>query len=127
MQRILIVDDEKPIRDMLDKFFSNKGYETFVAENFNEALKILDNHNIQMIVTDLNMPDMSGIDLCKEIRVKRPVAQVFAITGGEPHFFELAECRAIGFDDYFKKPVQLPILFNAVKNAFEKIERWKGR
>jgi CheY-like chemotaxis protein len=51
---------------------------------------------------------------------------IYAITGWSG-LFEIEECREAGFDDYFKKPISLDILFKSVEDAFEKLNRWKRR
>ena len=53
-----------------------------------------------------------------------PMSIIFAITG-YASIFELADCRDVGFEDYFKKPVNIKLLIHAVEEAFKKIERWK--
>lgn len=75
---------------------------------------------------DLNMPGMNGIELCKKIKTNMPMSIIFAITG-YASIFELAECREAGFDDYFKKPVNIKILTKIADDAFHKIERWKKK
>jgi CheY-like chemotaxis protein len=69
---------------------------------------------------------MNGIELCRQIRKTRPIAIIYAITGWSG-LFEIEECREAGFDDYFKKPISLELLFKSVEDAFEKLDRWKRR
>ena len=73
---------------------------------------------------DLSMPDMNGLELCCQVRQSRPVDLIFALTGYSS-LFELAECRGIGFDDYFTKPADLKLLKQVVEDAFEKQRRWR--
>ncbi len=122
--KILIVDDDEAIINMEKLAFSRAGYDVVSAESGEQALKILQQENIHVIFTDLNMPDMNGIELCMEIRRLLPIAVVFAVTGFAS-LFELAECREAGFEDYFVKPVNLKKLVKTAENAFEKLNRWK--
>ncbi len=122
--KILIVDDEEAIINMMKLAFSRAGYGVVSAESGKSALEILQQENIHVIFTDLNMPEMTGIELCREIRKRMPMAMVFAVTG-YASLFELSECREVGFEDYFVKPVNLKKLVQTAENAFEKLSRWK--
>ncbi len=122
----LVLDDEAPIRIMFEQAFSKAGYTVRLAESGEEALEILKQENIQVMFLDLKLPGMSGVDLCTKIRKDRPIAIIYAVTG-YTSLFELADCREAGFDDYFIKPVDLKVLFKAVEDAFEKLDRWKKR
>jgi len=69
---------------------------------------------------DLKLPGMSGMECCQRIRKDFPDAAVLVITG-YPSLFELADCRAAGFDDYFTKPMKLELLIRAAQTAFDKL------
>jgi CheY-like chemotaxis protein len=125
-RKILVVDDEKSIRDLFASAFSDTGYDVHLAENGEAALDILGGHEIELIFLDLKLFGMNGIELCRQIRKTRPIAIIYAITGWSG-LFEIEECREAGFDDYFKKPISLDILFKSVEDAFEKLDRWKRR
>lgn len=118
---ILVVDDEESIRDILEKAFGRAGYMVRSAASAEEALDILGQENIQVMFLDLNLPEMNGVELCNQIRKNSPIAVIYAITGYALPF-ELADCREVGFDDYFVKPVKLKILLKAAQDAFEKLE-----
>jgi CheY-like chemotaxis protein len=118
---ILVVDDEKPIRDILEQIFGRSGYMVRCAASAEEALDILQQENIQVMFLDLNLPGMNGVELCNRIRKNGPIAVIYAITG-YPEPFEFADCREVGFDDYFIKPVELKSLVKAAHDAFEKLE-----
>jgi len=122
-KKILIVDDEESIRDLFKQFFSNEGYTVTAVETGEEALELLKNTNIQVMFLDLNLPGMNGVELCEKIRMDKPIAVIYAVTG-YPSVFELLSCREAGFDDYFKKPVKLEAIRKAAEEAFEKIDRW---
>ncbi len=124
-KKILVVDDEKAIISLLEQAFSRKGYEVRSAMDAETALEILENETIYVMFFDLNLPGMNGIELCREIKKRRPVSVIYAITG-YASLFELADCRDAGFEDYFKKPVNLSTLMDRAASAFEKIERWKS-
>ncbi len=123
-KRILVVDDEKAILLLFEAAFTKLGYTVITTESAHEALTLLKKKEIPVMFLDLNMPEMDGVKLCREIRKDMPMAIIYAITG-HPSLFELADCRDAGFDDYFKKPVNLSTLVKTAEDAFEKIERWK--
>lgn len=125
-RKLLIVDDEVSIRDLLQSAFSDAGYSVHLAENGEQALYILKQHQIDLIFLDLKLFGMNGIELCRQIKKDKPVSVIYAITGWTG-LFEVEECREAGFDDYFTKPFQLDVLFKAVEDAFEKLDRWKRR
>ncbi len=122
--KILVVDDDKSIRDLLTKAFGEKGYTVKTAESGEAALEILKNGNFQLQFLDLQLPGMNGIELCRRIREDNPAAVLIAMTG-YVSVFHLVECRDAGFDDYFVKPFNVQVLLKAAEDAFEKIERWR--
>ncbi len=123
-KKILIVDDEVAILDVLKEMFTMNGYEVLVAENAEEALEILGNESIMVMFLDLKLPGMNGIDLCRQIRKNDNFAIIYALTG-YVNIYGFLECRRAGFDDYFIKPVNMKTLLEATEIAFKKIERWK--
>lgn len=120
--KLLFVDDEKKIRDLLKDTFSDD-YDVYLAANGSTALSLIEKNNIRIIYSDLQMPKMDGIELCKRIREHDTISIVCAVTG-YTKLFELQECREIGFDDYFKKPIDLSELVNSVKDSEVKLSRW---
>jgi CheY-like chemotaxis protein len=125
-RKLLIVDDESSVRDLFQSALSDSGYQVHLAENGEQALDILKQHDIDLIFLDLKLFGMNGIELCRRIRKDKPVSIIYAITGWAG-LFEVEECREAGFDDFFTKPVHLDIIFKAVESAFEKLERWARR
>ena len=125
-RKILVVDDEKSIRDLFTSALSDAGYDVHLAENGEEALDILERQEIELIFLDLKLFGMNGIELCRQIRKAKPIAIIYAMTGWSG-LFEIEECREAGFDDYFKKPISLDTLLRSVEDAFEKLRRWKSR
>ena len=123
-KRILLVDDEVTLLEMLKNSFEDlSDFEVMTATSGEEAIEILRKKRYPIIITDLKMPAMSGLDLCKWIRESNPLSYIIAMTGYQD-FFELKNCRAVGFDDYFKKPFDFNELLYAVKSAHIKMSRW---
>jgi CheY-like chemotaxis protein len=126
LQKILIVDDEKEIREVLHEVFSYHGYAPICAADAEEALKLL-TPDVQVMFLDLKLPGkMDGVGLCREIRKQNPSACIFAMTGYAT-LFELADCRAAGFDDYFTKPAKMELLLMATRQGFDKVKRWQKK
>lgn len=123
-KKILIVDDELPILRLLSQLFTKAGYEVSTAENAQDALKIIEESNIMVMFFDLNMPVMNGMELCKRVKSAKPMSIIYAITG-YASLFQLSECLDVGFEDYFKKPVNVSTLLKTAESAFEKVNRWK--
>lgn len=123
-KKILIVDDETAILNLLSQVFTKNGYKAFTSESGRKALQIIEDENIQVMFFDLQMPDMNGIELCRAVKKKKPMTIIYAITG-YASLFELSECLEAGFEDYFKKPVPVKKLIETARLSFEKTERWK--
>ncbi|MBN2810146.1 MAG: response regulator [Deltaproteobacteria bacterium] len=125
-KRVLIVDDEKEIRDLFRRVLESAGYEVETAASGEEALEIIEKKKFPLLLFDLNMPGMDGIELCKRVRTLLPISIIFAITG-YASLFHLHDCRQAGFDDYFIKPVSIKTLLDEVEIASKKIDRWLDR
>ena len=125
-REILFVEDDASILELFAQAFSKAGYGVQTAGNAEEAQEILKTRHFNVMFLDLALPGMSGIDLCKKIKKEKPLTIVFAVTG-YASVFELSDCREAGFEDYFTKPADLQLLFDAAAQAFEKVERWKRR
>lgn len=83
MNKILIVDDSRDIRDILSKVLSLMGFEAAVASNGNEALNLFLTNSFDLVLTDLEMPDLDGWTLALHIKDKSPNTPVVLITGSE--------------------------------------------
>ena len=103
---ILIVDDEKSILDVLISGLSNDGFKCFAAFNAKEALDILKREKIDFSLLDIRLPDMSGIDLCSEIKsLDQSIVNI--IMTGFPSFKSAVDSIRGGAYDYLVKPLEL--------------------
>lgn len=125
-RKVLVVDDEKTIREFIAELLSTLGYAPFTAADADEAKVLFQKEEIFVVILDLKLFGLNGIELCRQMRKERPLAIIFAMTGWSP-LFEIEECREAGFDDYFQKPIAPDLIAGAVAEAFAKIERWRGR
>ncbi|MCI5131179.1 MAG: response regulator, partial [Candidatus Electrothrix sp. EH2] len=80
MPRILIVDDELSMRDFLKILFENEGYETAVAPDAETALDLAINDPVDLVITDIRMPGMNGLDLLAELKQHFPDIPVIMLT-----------------------------------------------
>jgi putative two-component system response regulator len=103
--KILIVDDDKIALSLLEKTLSMDGHKIVTASNGREALEILGRDHIQMVVTDWYMPEMSGIELCKEIRTQalKGYTYIILLTTHDQKQ-EILTGLSSGIDDYITKP-----------------------
>ena len=124
-KKILIVDDEAPLRNILRKFLEKGGYEVFDAASGKEALGILEEEHIEVMFLDLLLPDTNGIELCRKIKEENPISVLYAMTA-KTSLFELPDCIEAGFVDYFPKPLKREKILSAAQAAFERLGRWRG-
>lgn len=123
LNRVLVLDDEDMIRMLLRKILERKGFEVVEASSAEEVLEILKNDTFHICFFDLMLPGMNGLELCRLVKHKNPVAIIYAITG-YTSVFELASCRDAGFEDYFTKPLKIEHIYKAAEDAIEKLKRW---
>lgn len=116
MSKILIVDDERSIRITLSEFLKKAGFTVFSAADANEALEILLSNDIDVVVTDIIMPKVSGIELISRIRTHSEIIQILIMTG-EPTVDTAVKAVREGANDYLSKPVARDVLIKAVINA----------
>ncbi|MBC8460738.1 MAG: response regulator, partial [Deltaproteobacteria bacterium] len=81
MKKLLIIDDERPILEMLEISLISEGYDVFTAESGKAGLEIFGQENPKLILTDIKMPGMDGIEVLKRIKEKDSEAEVIVITG----------------------------------------------
>ncbi len=119
MSRILVVDDERSIRNTFEIFLSKEGHEVFLAEHVDQALKILDEQVLDLVITDIIMPKSTGINLLNQIKAKNKDIPVIIMTG-EPTIETAQEAVVNDAHDYLVKPVSKENLLKTVKFALEK-------
>ncbi len=115
---ILIVDDEKNIRDGLAEAFSLEGYATLTAQDGQEAQNILDDHYVDLVVTDLKMPKVSGMELLQFIKRRWQNIPVIIITA-HGDISEAVAAMQYGALEFITKPLDLDHLLKLTKNALE--------
>lgn len=116
---ILVVDDEKSMREILEIFLRNEGYSVSVADNGAKAIEAIKNDIYDLIITDMKMPKVSGLDLLKNVKQMTPDTVVVVVTAfGTTE--SAVEAMKLGAYDYIQKPFQMDNIRLVVKNALEK-------
>jgi signal transduction histidine kinase len=117
---ILVADDEEDIRDVFEIALMDAGYTVFLAENGQNALEIFRKNRPDIVITDIKMPVMDGIELLKRIKRENPETQVLMITGHGDMDLTIRSLKHDAFD-FITKPVNVDILEIAIEKAVEKI------
>src|ERR687884_1009678 len=120
MSKLLIVDDEQGMRQLLSIVFGREGHEVRVAENGRRALELLREQPAELIVSDVKMPDMSGIELLRAARALLPEVAVVLMTAFAT-VDTAREAFKLGADDFIQKPFDVDELKLIVERALEKL------
>ena len=113
-KKVLVVDDEKEIADLVEIYLVSDGYKVFKANNAKEGLEILDQEEIHLVLLDIMMPGMDGLEMCRKIRETNniPIIMVSAKTQDIDKIVGLST----GADDYVAKPFNPLELMARVKS-----------
>mgnify|MGYP001345890182 CR=1 FL=1 len=113
-RKVLIVDDQNGIRVLLMEVFNNEGYETFQASNGKKALEVVRTHSPDLVLLDMKIPGMDGLDILKHIKNINPSIKVIMMTAyGELDMIK--EATDLGALMHFTKPFDIDELRMAVK------------
>jgi len=115
---VLIVDDDRHIRDILRELFISSGYQAQVAADGREALELFDTDRPSLTVTDVHMPVMDGVELLKKARAIDPDAAFLVLTG-VANVQTAVESLKFGAYDFIMKPVHMDELLIAAERALE--------
>lgn len=118
MPAILIVDDEQKMREFVALFLRSSRYTVFEAADGRTALNILSKETIDLIVLDIMLPDISGFDLCSQIRVRSSVPIIF-LTALADEEYQMIGYRVEG-DDYITKPFNASILLAKIQRVLQR-------
>jgi len=114
--RILVVDDEDIVRTSCSRTLSPEGYEVRLAKNGVEGLKMASAERFDLVLTDLKMPDMDGIEVLRIIKEKWPETAVIIVTGYQTVDTAVKAIK-LGAYDYIEKPFTPDALISAVAEA----------
>jgi len=123
--RVLVVDDDEAVRNTMNEYIQAAGYNSEAVSCAEEALEILKKDEFQVIITDINLPAMGGLELTKSIRQNND-SDVIVMTGyGDDYSYE--EAINIGASDFVIKPVRLEELLLRLKRVLKERELTKER
>ena len=120
--RVLVVDDEPEVRQLLRDFLSDRGYDILLAENGLEALSTLDTQRPDLVLLDMAMPEMDGLETLKRMVMLDPPVPVIMVTANADISLT-SKLLAIGAVDYIPKPFDLDYLDQAVSIQFSAQDR----
>jgi len=122
--KILIVDDEPDILEFLDYNLKKEGYNVFAASNGEQALEIAQREMPQLIILDIMMPKMDGVEVCRTLRGQEEFNKVLIafLTAREEDYSHIAALE-VGGDDYITKPIRPRVLVSRVRALLRRSER----
>ena len=123
---VLIVDDDRKILQRLEKFLKKEGFEVFTAHDGQEGLEIVRSKKIDVILTDIKMPVMSGIELLEMAKKLHRDIEVIMMTGYGDEEKAVLSLRQ-GASNYLRKPIDLEELLIAINHAMEKIMLYRNQ
>ncbi|NUM68230.1 sigma-54-dependent Fis family transcriptional regulator [candidate division KSB1 bacterium] len=121
MESLLIVDDAEDTLEVLQRNLSAKGYQVFTAASVAQALTLLHDMTVDLVITDLKMPEVSGLDLVRHVRENLKDTAVMMITG-YPSIESAVTAVKTGAEEYLPKPFTDDELFAAVRRTLEKLQ-----
>jgi CheY-like chemotaxis protein len=117
-KKVLIAEDSSVIQNLTKKILQIQNYEIFSAKNGVQVLSMLENENFDIILMDINMPQMDGMECARQIRKlsdpKKSSVPIVAITGNAMNYSK-EEFQAAGINEYLQKPLNFDNLVETVK------------
>ncbi len=124
--KMMLVDDEERFLSTTKKLLSKKGFEVMTATSGPEALDILRAQNIHVVILDVKMPGMDGIETLKAIKRTYPLVEVIMLTGHATVESAVDGLKS-GATDYLMKPTDIGEIISKATEAFEKRQRIEER
>ncbi len=121
MRHIFVIDDEADIRALIVKYLEKEGFKTTTFMNGNDVAMEVERLQPDLLVMDIMMPGMDGLEVCKEIRKVSDVPIIFVSARGEE--IDRIIGLELGADDYLSKPFSPRELIVRIKNIFRRLER----
>lgn len=123
-KKILIIEDEQDIARIIRDYINKNGYEATIANNGKDAVQLIEILNPEFIILDIMLPDIDGIELCRQIREKNNVPILILSARGS----DTDKVLGLGFgaDDYMTKPFSLTELLARIKSNLRRVESMVG-
>ena len=120
--KILVVDDEDYHRELMQKLLSKLGYDVQAVESAENAFSLLETNRYPVIITDLIMLEMDGVEFCRKIRETDDKTFVIALTG-HTDLYDIDKLREAGFDNHLTKPFKIDVIKQAIKDGFDEFRK----
>ena len=117
-KRILIVDDEKLVRWALNQKCAESGYQALEAENGEQAIQALQSESVDLVLLDVHLPDMSGIEVLKKLKQAGEMRNIIMMTA-DPQLDDVKAALRLGAYDFVSKPINFEELNVTIQNALE--------
>ena len=121
LRKVLVVDDDPVVGRSYDRVLSNKGYAVIEAHNAAEALEKMRNEEYDLVVTDIRMPGMDGLELAETVKARRPWTPVVIVTGYGSVADE-ARAKAAGVKAFLHKPLSPEMIEGSAAEALHRTE-----
>jgi CheY-like chemotaxis protein len=123
MPHILVIEDDDQMRNMIQKMLERAGYDVIAAAGGSEAMAKFDKQQIKLIVTDILMPNMDGVEVITKLRRRKPTPTIVAISGGGA-YLQARDCiewaKSLGVEHTFTKPFDRKAFMKVVKAAMDR-------
>jgi len=116
---VLVVDDEDEFRELTTKRLNKRGLHALAAENGIKALEMIEKNRVDVVLLDVKMPELDGIETLRRVREKKPLIEVVLLTG-HASVDSGIEGMKLGAFDYLMKPIELEPLLEKLGDAYEK-------
>jgi CheY-like chemotaxis protein len=120
--KILVVDDEDFHRELMQKLLCKLGYNVAVVDSAEAAFSHLEREKVSIIITDLIMLEMDGVEFCRKIRETDSNTIVIALSG-HTDLYEADKLKEVGFDNHLTKPFKIDVIEKAIQEGFEEFRR----
>lgn len=126
-QKVLVVDDEEPILELLKYNLEKQGYEVRIASNGHEAVEIAKKFHPDLVLLDIMMPKMDGVETCRLLRANPDLQNTFIVflTARAEEYSEIAAFD-VGADDYILKPIKPRALMSRISALFRRESKKKS-
>jgi CheY-like chemotaxis protein len=119
---VLIVEDDDKMRETLCDAITRLGVQIFSAENGEKAFHLIESHKIHFVLSDVQMPVMTGVELLRKVKEKNPTIPIFLLATGQAQLTE-KEALAFGAIGLLHKPFHLRALIEKIKEALLNVEK----
>jgi DNA-binding response OmpR family regulator len=131
---LLVVDDDEANRDLLSRRLTRKGYEVAVAEDGSRAIGLVRGQPFDLVLLDVVMPGLSGLEVLQELRQSHPATELPVImVTAKNESGDIVEALRLGANDYVSKPLDVPVVLARIqaqlslKRAVEEVVRLERR